>query len=445
MFLDEELLSVAGTSRPGVRGGIPSKFEWATAAVDNRLSILNVPSLAITGDLDISALVDLGSTWPAAARKTIVNKWQGGATDRAYFLDVVNGRLELQVSLNGSVALPYNSNALSTVGIATGAWWIRAIRVASTGVVSFFFAPFQLDYPINWTSIPLEVGTPTIGTIFSENSPIWIGQFVTAGREWAGRLFRLVIKNGINGIPVLDISPGSIVDPSLTTFKCATGQTVTETGDVIKPIPRGKMEFVGVNTNFLEVPDHPSLDNSGRFEIVSKINCPDYTSGTTQMIVGKDLISTGSRSWIIRISISGQINFVASTNGSVQDIVVASVGAVFVDGSAFWIRMLRELNGDISFYQANDSAAEPTSWTFLNTVSSVAGPLVNSVHPVRIGNRLGTNIEPFIGRIHRIILRNNEITTLDVNDNDIYDPDVKTFTAFPGLPVTETGDVIKAV
>ena len=85
-----------------------------------------------------------------------------------------------------------------------------------------------------WTTITgTPGGTPGAGDIFADPSAVWLGAFVTAGRELIGELRRVIVRNGIGGPAVLDVHENDAgkMGPHRRSWRAAV-QTVTVNGSV---------------------------------------------------------------------------------------------------------------------------------------------------------------------------------------------------------------------
>src|SRR4029077_3057908 len=83
-------------------------------------------------------------------------------------------------------------------------------------------------------------GTTTAGNIFASSAPVWIGsaQF-TSTDHFKGRVTRVILRNGIAGPTVLDVSENNALGAT-TSFTATTGQivTVNQSGaTIVQPQP----------------------------------------------------------------------------------------------------------------------------------------------------------------------------------------------------------------
>ncbi len=177
----------------------------------------------ITGDIDLRAKVALDD-WTPAATSNLISKNQAGAV--SYYLNVqTTGALRLMISLNGTAETIATSTAVNTIPDGTTKW-VRATRVAATGVVQFFTS----DDGLTWTQLGTDVST-TSGNIAATTAFLEIGTTgFGGGAGFRGKFFRAQVLNGINGTLALDANfESSITSLNQASFteSSTNGATVT--------------------------------------------------------------------------------------------------------------------------------------------------------------------------------------------------------------------------
>jgi len=221
--------------------------------------------------------------------------------------------------------------------------------------------------------------------------------------------------------------PAAVTPPD-TTAAVVIGQVLAGfTGRIywaqLEAINRARLVFPGVAGNYLSVPDAAPLNIAGDVEVVARV-ATDWTPPTNYTIVTKDVATGGTtvRSWNFRLGTNGALGLLVSVNGTAQIAASSSILPVAADGAARWVKVTRvAASGLCSFYWAPDAPTEPTTWTAAGTSSPGAGNMTNGTQPVLIGARgTGGAVEPFAGRIARVIVRNGiaGTTVLDVSENN---------------------------
>ena len=208
-------------------------------------------------------------------------------------------------------------------------------------------------------------------------------------------------------------------------------------------ILRARLVFPGVPFNFLSVPDAPNLNITNDVQVVARLQRPASTSPTTQRIVSKDTgNAAGNRGWTAALTNLGQLGFAMLPAAG----LLTTAGTPVAAGAMHWVRMTRaNATGAVVFEWAPDSPTEPTTgWTTMTSGGTPqTGAIPVTTGPVHIGDRStipGVSLEPFLGRIARVIVRDGATTVLDVHENDA--GKLGTATTFPvrsGQTVTVVG------
>ena len=198
----------------------------------NYLMTPDDPALDITGDIEIVANLNPDS-WRPSTVQTVVSKILATGNNASYRLSITQGanigRLVLSYSLNGSTTF----GQMSSVVVPSTAEWIKATRVAATGTIQFFTAGASVTEPTTWTKLGADVPSNT-GAIFSGAAPVWIGETPVVSAPFTGRIRRVIIRNGIAGTTVLDVTEGNAAGWTTGTFTATTGQVITANGTPIQ-------------------------------------------------------------------------------------------------------------------------------------------------------------------------------------------------------------------
>lgn len=194
-------------------------YWWSGGTLSNYCSTPNAAANQITGDIDIIAKISL---FTKNTVYTIISKYV--LTEFAYMLRTnAAGGLQLSVSLNGSTNITTQSTSSTPFGV-NEIGWVRATRISSTGVVTFYTSTDG----ITWTQLGNTV-TNTSGSIYASSSIVEVGTYNNGGTDVLnGRVFRATISNSIGGTPVVDFNPQSFnPSSSQTQWTSATGEVWT--------------------------------------------------------------------------------------------------------------------------------------------------------------------------------------------------------------------------
>jgi hypothetical protein len=158
-------------------------------------------ALDVTGDIDIRCHVALKTWIPAAAGTALVSKYAPSlGSEQSYLLFVMNtGTIRLVTTSTGANPQAYTSSV--STGLADGVdKWIRATRVASTGVTQFFTSADGSS----WSQLGTDAAG-TSGSIYSSAAPLEVGSYnVGALYNARGTFYRAQVLNGIGGTVVFD-------------------------------------------------------------------------------------------------------------------------------------------------------------------------------------------------------------------------------------------------
>ena len=220
---------------------------------------LSTPDLAaLTGDVEIVARLNVGRpTTPAYY--TWLARWSSGAN--VSFLQRVHSSGQVYTTFRiGGVTV--NANSTASIPVGPSAQWIKTTRSAATGVVQHFTAPDSPTEPTAWAKLGTDVATPTGPLNWLGVVPLTIGAGGTSG-DYAGRIMRVILRNGIAGPAVLDVSEnnaGVMTDP--THFVATSGQVVTVAqtagNTIVQPQPDAlrwrfaAVEYPGTGTSYVD-------------------------------------------------------------------------------------------------------------------------------------------------------------------------------------------------
>lgn len=191
-------------------------------------SSVDTTTLSIIGDLDVR--LDMVATdWTPSAVQTVVSKWNTTGNQRSWFLDLkTDGKLELQVSTNGS-ATTHTFTSSAATGIADNSRkWIRFtldITNGSNSVCTFYTS---VD-GVTWTMLGSSQTSTTISSIFDSTASLILGAKNASSDHLAGRIYYLEVRNGISGAVVTN-PDFTILASGTTSFNDSKNVTWTKNG-----------------------------------------------------------------------------------------------------------------------------------------------------------------------------------------------------------------------
>jgi hypothetical protein len=200
-------------------------YMYLPGIASNYASAPDSAALDITGDIDLRVKVALDD-WTPAANTTLIAKYTTTGNQRSYRIYIgTAGQIVLQISTDGATPITLTNN--TATGVSDGSTkWIRATRVASTGLCQFFTS----DDGTTWTQLGSDV-SGTSGNLFSGTAVMEVGSSTAGASEPArGKFFRAQVLNGIGGTVAFDANfENSITSLLQTSFteSSTNGATVT--------------------------------------------------------------------------------------------------------------------------------------------------------------------------------------------------------------------------
>jgi hypothetical protein len=185
-----------GTTNGSGSAGGSSRGIYASAA--------DSAALSITGDIDLRAKFSGRITRETSGTQFFICKANTpGVPSRSYKLGITYlGVPVVFHSTNGTSEFSASATEAAWPISAYTAWWLRATRVASTGVVTFYTSTDGST----WTQLGNAV-TGTAGAIYDSTVPLWMGAGeggATSGTAFDGTLLRAQIYDGIAGTLAFD-------------------------------------------------------------------------------------------------------------------------------------------------------------------------------------------------------------------------------------------------
>lgn len=172
---------------------------------DSTFSTPNRAGLGITGAIDVRVRVSLPSLAPAANQFFASKLGTGGYSWNFGLLTDGTLRFLYSPSAGNNPSVSSTVTAASA-GVPTGQpVWLRVAADPPNGTVNFY----QSSDGSTWTPIGAQVAT-TAGNIFNSSTALVLG----AGSDIAavpmtGRIYRAIVKDGIDGTTVADFNPAN--------------------------------------------------------------------------------------------------------------------------------------------------------------------------------------------------------------------------------------------
>lgn len=213
-----------------------------------------------TTDLDVRVQVDPAGTW---SQNNAVMMHRGDATLSKggwEFATDATGHLIGWFSLNGTAYIgPFQS---SVHGFAIGTTrWVRMMRLAATGLVSFFHS---LDYnPVTLTGTwtPIGTATSTAGALFVSDQRPGVGgnRNTLSVNSFNGKILRAQLMSAIDGVVVAYFDS---TQASQTSQTDAMGNvwTIHRSTTGRKTVIVDRHLFLLGTDDYFETPDHADLD-----------------------------------------------------------------------------------------------------------------------------------------------------------------------------------------
>jgi hypothetical protein len=216
----------------------------------------------------------------------------------------------------------------------------------------------------------------------------------------------------------LDLSPALWIDPS-------DASTVTISGSSGAYIGADGLVCPGA-ANYAMTSDRAEVDITGDIEIIVKVTAADWTPAARNTIVGKGTsASAATDSYILRLNSSGTLELLLS-DGTNYRWAISTVATGLADGATKWIKATCDLsngsNSVFEFYLSDDGA----TWTQLGTTvtSTTIASLGNSSAALVIGAYTVSGGFPFVGTVHRAIIKNG------IGGTTVFDADFEAATPF---------------
>jgi hypothetical protein len=363
-------------------------YVYLSGASGNYMSVADNPPLDVTGDIDIQVKVAMDD-WTPASTQTLINKATAVSTQFSYQFNLgTTGGLQIFASLDGINLITATSVATGFSDGSTG--WVRFTRASSNGDVKFFTS----SDGTTWTQLGTTQST-TAGSLYAGTAIVEIGsRYVGTSNNAKTKVFRAIIKNGIDGTIVLDADASVITLPSQTTFvdRSSNAYTVTiNKSGVGTFVSTGNYLYLpGIASNYASAPDAAPLDIVGDIDLRCKVALDDWTPSAVQYLISKANSAT-NRSYVLNVQINGTLSFSWTTDGINFINTASTVAPTVADGATLWVRATLSVasNYAVIFYTSPDG----TTWTQLGTTVTGTGAtsIFSGTSILEVGSLAATN------------------------------------------------------
>ena len=327
----------------------PDGYLEFSGAGGNYASTPDHNRLDIVGDIDLRLRIAADDYTPALDT-VILGKWTSAGDERSYRLRLVGitGKLDLSWSTDGTVGTTVeveSSVALSTID--TEIIWVRATLDVSNGNVNFYTS----DDGDNWTLLgSADQGGGGATSINSGTGVLEIGsQNIGAAANFAGKVYRAQVYDGIAGTLVFDADPQDVSTHANTRITL----TEKENSAVVTVFSTSAAATRVKDTLFFPLPRalETPKESTWYFRLTRWVN--DYISGAVSHI-GSAAAASDPR-WDVAVDGSGDI--IAHYDGGIGTVVTSGVSAPS-DGETVELRTTLSGVGVVGLGSAIDHGAE---------------------------------------------------------------------------------------
>lgn len=399
-------IGAADTNDPLLLPWTGENYVYLPGVTGNRAFTPDAAPLKITGDIDIVVRVALDDWTPAAANALCAK--ESSSTARSYRLHVTSSSaLAFVYAADGTTAV----TATSTISLSVtdgSTYWVRATRASGSGNVNFYYAADQATEPTTWTQLGTTVLGAT-GALFDSTSVVEVGTVFGGGSLLsAGKFYRAIVRNGIDGTIVFDADfTTGVTSGSQATFTESSSNAATVTinrstaGRKASAVTRNGWLF-GTD-DYMEVADNAllNMDAAQSFTVVAVVR--QWDTPASGIMINK--ISPGAVGWRLQNNVAALQFVMANYDGTIINSSNTSVAT----------------SGALSLVSAIASASEySASLNILPSALKVARTTasLSTVNPLRIGCHSSvatafTDFELLAVAIFRRALTATEIATIN--------------------------------
>lgn len=185
----------------------------------------------ILGDIDVSAYI-APTLWSVAGGQVFFSKLANTTSNGTYRFGLnATGQLQIGTNIDG-VVTSFVATTISPGGVDGVGMWVRYTRASVTGNCSFYTAPGlpPETEPTAGQWVTLQLNRPgTAGSALTSTAALCVSGINNGtGVPFAGKVYRVIVRNGIAGTIAVDFNPSSWTTGS--TWTSATGEVWTLNG-----------------------------------------------------------------------------------------------------------------------------------------------------------------------------------------------------------------------
>lgn len=191
----------------------------------NYVSTPDTAALDITGDIEIVVRVALADWTPAGYGVFVCKNFSAYEFRHR---DLSTGQPEVELNSGGKV---FTADAAVGFTDNTAGWLKMTIDVnngAGGATCRYYKANDSASEPTTWTQVGTDRVSAGTVTIATNASPLGIGARHDGSLAMTGRIYRAIVRNGIDGTTVADFNPN--LWASGTTFTSSDGLVYTLNG-----------------------------------------------------------------------------------------------------------------------------------------------------------------------------------------------------------------------
>lgn len=224
-----DLLQSTDASRPPYLAYSGTKYLYLPGVAGNYASTPDSAAFP-TGDIDIIVRAS-ADDWTPGGFKTFIAKWPSAGQFSFRLMISSANVLQLRWTEDGTTQKTSSSTAAPTVSDGETIW-IRCTLDVDNGAagndVKFYTAADSATEPTSWTQLGTTVTTAGVTSIFNGTGNGEIGtDNLGLADAFAGKIYRAIIKSGIDGTTVVDFNPSDASDAATSFASSATGETWT--------------------------------------------------------------------------------------------------------------------------------------------------------------------------------------------------------------------------
>lgn len=342
------------------------------------LELTNNAGLSIAGDIEFIARIAMDS-WNTGAAQGVASKANAGTSWRIFISNT--GLIELGWWDSGGTLRTRQSTVAT--GLAAGTTkWIRITLDVNNDASGHDVKFFTGDDGTTWTQLGATVTTAGTTSVNLTNDNVFVGR--ASGNNGALKVFRFIIKNGIDGTIAADVDCSKLTTSTATSF---TEQSVnaanvsivrTTTGRKAVTILRQPVWLFGTD-DYMSVPDNDQVDftDTQSFTVLAVARVFSTVVVNTRLVDKMD--GSALNGWGLFLDATPRAQ--ATMNGT--SYLATPTSATITLGAMNVLGMQRD---------ASVPNLRALLNTALGTASTVTRPNVSNALTVRIGiDRGGTN------------------------------------------------------